>query len=108
MVDGKEVKLGAENPGTAAEMELKLPPDLNCDCKAAADAAAVANRLPGTPGAKGAFGRFPIVKADRFGVLSAADSASWPSISSANMPAPVRITVLSLWNGLQAIPNRGS
>ena len=49
-----------------------------------------------------------IVNAFRLGALNAASSAKPPGSASAKIPAPVRITVLSLWKGRQAIPIRGS
>src|ERR1700722_1282004 len=102
---GKLKRLGAENVGTVWEMELKLPPVLNCESRAWLAAAALAKRLPGTFGAIGPLG---IVKELRLGALKDASSARAPGNASAKMPAPARITVLSLLNGRQATPILGS
>src|ERR1700744_4190696 len=98
---GKPKRLGAEKVGTDWEMELKLPPVLNCESSAWLAAAALAKRLPGTPGATGPLG---IVNEFRLGALKAACSANAPGSASAKIPAPARITVLSLLNGRHAIP----
>src|ERR1700733_7479297 len=102
---GKLKRLGATNVGTDWEMELKLPPLLNCESSAWLAAALALNRLPGTPGAINPLG---VVKEFKFGALNDASSANAPGNASAKIPAPVRITVLSFLKGRHAIPILGS
>src|SRR5579863_345966 len=98
------VKVGGVKPGTVAEIEASVPPELKPLTNALFDAVAMDCTSPATPGANGP----EVTNVFLSGGFVSKLLATVPGKTSEKIPTPPRITVLPTPKGCQAKPTRGS